>query len=418
MSSQGMMVNETCFPPLCKSTTHTFKSKSSSSLRVLAPVVYFGMEDWRKKNHNQLSSKRRRHNRKHQKLRRECAFVFSDEIPNEKKVSSTDIKDNFVVTDGGAINNEPLKPSNKCLTKPLKLLQLRNDDLHVLRNHLPCTGNPDLGIYFSDRRTIDVGDIPSFILTPRPATINHTLTSKPPNPNKLCDAFDACEAVQCLDHNRGKNRPVFGTERGKYCCVGAQVSRNQRGVRECTYHFDKVEQKHSREIVKFAKYCESILEQYAPSIALRFLESTKALSNYKTISQRNGAVKKAAEYFSGCAFGKNVYLPVHTDLDYSYSIVTVHKRDQGYTLLDAPVIYFTFPRLGVAVPLRPGDVLIFNPKEPHAVSSRCHNEEEIYCVSLYLKSAVVGKNDNSLPLTPQENELVGEHQHSAKKIKV
>ena len=60
------------------------------------------------------------------------------------------------------------------------------------------------------------------------------------------------------------------------------------------------------------------------------------------------------------------------------------------------------------IPLKPGDVLFFNPKEPHCVSSRCDNNDDIFCMSLYLKSDNIGKNDNSCPLTPNEETLVRE----------
>ena len=62
---------------------------------------------------------------------------------------------------------------------------------------------------------------------------------------------------------------------------------------------------------------------------------------------------------------------------------------------DKEVAYFCFPELGVAVPLRPEDALIFNPREPHCLSSCCRVEDEVVCMSLYLKSAVVGLNASS-----------------------
>ena len=74
----------------------------------------------------------------------------------------------------------------------------------------------------------------------------------------------------------------------------------------------------------------------------------------------------------------------------------------GYQLDDLPVVYFCFPRLSICVPLRAGDILFFNPKEPHAVSSRIKNEDMIYCLSLYLKSSNIGLNDNSIQLTQKE----------------
>ena len=77
-----------------------------------------------------------------------------------------------------------------------------------------------------------------------------------------------------------------------------------------------------------------------------------------------------------------------------------------YTLGDDVVVYFCFPRLGIAVPIKPGDVLFFNAQEPHCVSSHCRNSDDIYCVSLYIKSSILGKNDNSIPLTEDEESLL------------
>ncbi len=55
---------------------------------------------------------------------------------------------------------------------------------------------------------------------------------------------------------------------------------------------------------------------------------------------------------------------------------------------------FAFPRVGVAVALRPGDFFLFNPNEPHSISSCCSKEDDIFIISSYLKTAVVGLNDN------------------------
>jgi ectoine hydroxylase-related dioxygenase (phytanoyl-CoA dioxygenase family) len=76
--------------------------------------------------------------------------------------------------------------------------------------------------------------------------------------------------------------------------------------------------------------------------------------------------------------------------------------------LDAPVSnYFVFAEQGVAVALRPGDMLVFNPNYNHCLSSRTstYENKDVFYNSLYLKSAVVGKNDNTIPLTQTEIEL-------------
>ena len=88
--------------------------------------------------------------------------------------------------------------------------------------------------------------------------------------------------------------------------------------------------------------------------------------------------------------------------------MTVHVNGKKYEHDDSVVVYFGFPRLGIAVPLRPDDDLIFNPMEEHALSSRCDNETEVYTISLYLKTAVVGMNENDVQLTPSLEMLLNQ----------
>ncbi len=59
------------------------------------------------------------------------------------------------------------------------------------------------------------------------------------------------------------------------------------------------------------------------------------------------------------------------------------------------VCYFAFPQIGIAVAQQIGDILMFNLQEPHCVSLRCNKDDNIYCISSYLKTQVMGLNDNS-----------------------
>ena len=102
-----------------------------------------------------------------------------------------------------------------------------------------------------------------------------------------------------------------------------------------------------------------------------------------------------SRYYNGIGFGINVFLRCHIDHDFTMSIVQVHIENHSYQVDDKIVCYFAFPRIGIAVALRPGDFLLFNPQEPHSISSRCRAEDELFCVSYYLKTAVVGLNDNN-----------------------
>ena len=63
---------------------------------------------------------------------------------------------------------------------------------------------------------------------------------------------------------------------------------------------------------------------------------------------------------------------------------------------------------GVAVALRLSDLLLFNPKAMHCVSSRTLLAYDVFCMLFYLKTAVVGGNDNSRPLKCTEQVVVDE----------
>ena len=85
------------------------------------------------------------------------------------------------------------------------------------------------------------------------------------------------------------------------------------------------------------------------------------------------------------------------------------KGKANYHLNYDVIVYFCFPTLGIAVSLRPEDYLLFNPLIPHCISSRCNHEDQIMCVLVYLKTAIVGLNVNSLPLTPSQNQLADQY---------
>jgi len=114
----------------------------------------------------------------------------------------------------------------------------------------------------------------------------------------------------------------------------------------------------------------------------------------------------AAKYFAAIAFGCNVFLRCHTDDDFTLSIAHILLDGKDwYDLDDEVVVYFCFPTLGVAVPMRPGDFLLFNSSIPHCISTRCRRAENIMCISMFLKTLIVGCNNNSLPLTPTQHDL-------------
>ncbi len=121
-------------------------------------------------------------------------------------------------------------------------------------------------------------------------------------------------------------------------------------------------------------------------------------------------------FFGGIAFGTNVFLCCHIDADFTMSISQVILKGKDVYHLDDNIIsYFCFPTLGVAVPLRPGDYFMFNALIPHCISSRCKLEDNVMCASVYLKTAIVGMNNNNLLLTPKQSATI--KQLNSSKIK-
>ena len=76
-----------------------------------------------------------------------------------------------------------------------------------------------------------------------------------------------------------------------------------------------------------------------------------------------------------------------------------------YEMSDDLCYYFVFAEYGVVVALHPRDMLLFNLVAYHSVTTPVNPQNEVRCCSLYLKMGVVGKNDNSMPLTELEKEL-------------
>jgi hypothetical protein len=88
------------------------------------------------------------------------------------------------------------------------------------------------------------------------------------------------------------------------------------------------------------------------------------------------------------------------------SMIQIHlKGKDKYKVDDDVVVYFCFPTLGVAVLLQPGDFRLFNALIPHCVLSRCRQDDNIFSIAMYLKTSVVGMNNNQLPVSSNQSFL-------------
>lgn len=66
--------------------------------------------------------------------------------------------------------------------------------------------------------------------------------------------------------------------------------------------------------------------------------------------------------------GRDYWSPIHVNNDYFWTVLSV--LDSNYVKEDSRVVHrFVFPEYGAAVPLSPGDILIFNPSVLHGCTN-------------------------------------------------
>ena len=175
------------------------------------------------------------------------------------------------------------------------------------------------------------------------------------------------------------------------------------------YALQKTDSIHQRRIIEYFRQVETLFTRFIDTDQIRLVNEAIDAVEANTFTIRgNNDDEQSASIYGAFAAGINVYLNMHSDVDYTYCAISIHQREE-YLESQNVVAYFAFPRLGIAIPLRPGDILFFNPKEWHCVSSRCDNDEEIFCMSLFLKSANIGKNDNSMTLMPDQVALLSQY---------
>ena len=348
-------------------------------------------------------SKRSKNIRAHKKSRNQKQHLVPVHLPPDSATYPSDfLNSSLVFIDGGNLDSPAINPvidgKGKKKPKPMHILSVRNNDLFVPTSHF---SDHNRGLMFKP----SVG--PSqFILVPRQAALQTTgCLTKPARSTQLCTALDNIQSAQRSTDSRGTDRIVIRDNLQKYSCTGTKSRRNRTGIEPVHYTQRRVSNNDNHRVLAFFKQVEFLFQQYIDTDQVRLIHDALELMDTDTFTTGNN---KSSSIYGAIAHGVNVYLNVHQDLDFTYCALSIQMKKE-YTLIDDVVAYFCFPRLGIAVPIKPGDVLFFNPQEPHCVSSRCTHSDSIYCTSLYIKSANLGLNNNSLPLLPVETALLREY---------
>lgn len=388
--------------------SHVPKAKTPSSNRQKAAFIKAAVTT-EKSAKRSKENKARRANQKAKKQAQDL-LIISLPLPSQWVYQTKEgIADAVIFVDGGNQNNPPICPlvQNKPNKKTRPLVTLPVAALEVPALHLT---NAKKGLIYKD-----IGRPSDIILVPRSEAL--TCTSALENIKSsmsLCNALDAVEDSMRSSQERGGAKHVIREKKRKYSCVGTQSCRATTGIRGIHYALSKTDPIHQERILKYFRGIEHLFEMYVDTDQIRLIHEAIKLVDAKTFTiplrqvhlQNRDA--ESSRIYGAFASGVNVYLNSHRDKDFTYCATSIHMRDE-YKMTHKIVAYFAFPKLGIAIPLRPGDVLFFNPKEEHCISSRCDNADEIYCMSLYLKSDNIGLNDNSIPLSQTEELLLNQY---------
>ena len=371
--------------------SHTFASKrgrSSQRTRAAAGAFYHFLSSIFMKR-DIIRNRNRRCWKKVRKQRLNMLYIEETDrmVAARKKFNNAYLKHNVVVFDGGdeGVPNLIGNGARWACTR------IESGGLDVC--HPP---NSQTGIAYERE---DNGE-PIFILLPREKALNINSGG-----SKLCEAMRNVMKSQ-KNLKRGKSKTVFSDT--KYCSVGSKPRRNAPGVEPGRYKMeDGVDCKHWDEMIRAIKRGEHALEGYSGTDAIRRIHEASKLVDWEKPQTTSG--EKNGKVFNAVAFGKNVYLRAHIDHDFTYSVIQAHVERPVYGVKDEVVCYFCFPKRGIAVPLRPGDFLLINALESHCVSSRCRSDEDVFVLSCYLKTAVVGGNDNKRELNEKEIQSLQEY---------
>ena len=375
---------------------HVFAKSTKSTLqRTQAASIAYIEEPLHKKARHRRN---RRAKKKKEKQHRLLTEVIVPDSINSNLLTDSDIFNDIVVVDGGDLGNPSIRPPDGVTWLPISVL--KGEHIYVQDEV-----NPLRGLTFKP-----LDGVRPFIRLPRNMSLNILRQN---GMEKIFGALEECSKRKRTSLVRSDRKRIFGDygERVMATCVGVQVSRNSQGVRDCAPYMDDFPQHHWRVLMSLMRCAEYAFEAIADHQVISHVHHAKQVVPFKTMNMSSCKKSSALKYYGGLAFGCNLFLRCHTDDDFTMSMAHVHlKGKDHYSAADNVVVYFCFPTLGVAVPLRPGDFLLFNAQIPHCVSSRCKHTDQVMVLSMYLKTSVVGLNNNELQLNSRQSILAKRYQ--------
>jgi hypothetical protein len=237
--------------------------------------------------------------------------------------------------------------------------------------------------------------IPPFILLPRTQSLNCGPTDIVQQEKSLFNLLNGINSTK-----RGKSKDAVYSH---YITLGAHAKRGSHGI--SLKSVKKTLKDEFDAVIKMVQKAEHCSKSVLPSAIIKAVKRTKDLFEWTSFGcNLNQKERTESILWPSVATSYDYTSSAHIDSDFFLSMLTVtnyeHTKDQKYVMNQPIALYFVFPELGVAVGLRPGDHLIFNPLYYHCVSTKDFHTyiNPVHVTSFYLKTAVVGGNDNSKTL--------------------
>jgi hypothetical protein len=215
------------------------------------------------------------------------------------------------------------------------------------------------------------------------------------NTKKAIKALDCLQQTEKSCHRSELKSGVMTTD-SKYVIYGSKVRRGSTG-----FSRDKLRTSfpfQAKHLDELSRRCACVASEFLSSHLLRGMSDVTKAGCWESLSP-------SVDFVAALASAKNYMAPAHVDEDFLFSIHQLNvNMDKVYDVDNSVVQYFCFPEFGYAIGLRPGDMMIFNPQVYHCLSEKqlSYCSLDVHVTTFYVKTAHVGKNDNSLPLTDEE----------------
>lgn len=331
--------------PVVRGFSHTWKSKGSCSRRTVATSK---MMQQTSKAHPSSKVQHRRSQKKAAKL----AALFQVPMNQDKAMMTTKADGTFF----------PFAPED------LQLHHHNEGAVHWL--------NKDEGVF-------------SFLKIPRECVLDKV------NENNTAKVVQALELLQKTESNtkRSKGKTGVSSCKAKYTVFGVKAHQGRHG-----FVHDKISkiQKYFKQtcaLKKFVRRLEDVAAEFVPTSWLRAIAKANKCEAWPTV---------AGGFVAAMASSINYWAPAHKDEDFLFSIHQVNIVGQLHST--DIVQYFCFPTLGFAIGLCPGDVILFNPHVHHCLSAKSprYEDVDVHVTTMYVKTAHAGLNNNSIPLTEEQ----------------